>query len=267
MLYAPGNTFWDRVRQCPPLEYYNGYWHTWESGPLPASIPPKDPVFVSVFLVPLSSYKRLNEERDKLTELRVRNISKRPEKAPSSGSHASTFMKDNESAPLAIGRPKRDDFYPIPLSLLQPEFAQFKEDIVSGPLDNDLSPLAHRWRAELSAYFPNESLREAKFHELLSELLDGLKVSKKKIGNYETDGGIDLTDVIELLVVPVLVEIKPELTQSTSDALFEIVLHYLEGTRRILTNDAFKGDWRQTRLPSLLIIHNGTSSAFTGPCV
>lgn len=187
----------------------------------------------------------------------MKNISKRPERAPSLGGKCSTFMKDNESAPLAIGRPKKREFYPVPLSLLQGEFAQFKQDIVSGPLDQELSALAYRWRDELSGYFATESLREVKFHELLYELLDGLKVSKKKFGNFATDRGTDLAaDVIELFMAP-LVEVKIELTQGSTDALFEIVLYYLEGARLILSDDAFKGDWRKTRLPSLLIIHNG----------
>jgi hypothetical protein len=258
IFYGPANTFWDRVSQRPHVEYYTGHWQVWESGPLPASTPPNDPVSISVFLVPRSKYQKLNEDRDKLTEIRMKNISNlRLEKSPSSGAHASTFMKDNQTAPLAIGRPKTDDLYPVPISLLQGEFAQFKLDIVSGPLNHDLAPLAYRWRTELSGYFSDETKREVKFHELLSELLDGLKVSKKKIGKFETDGGVDLNDVIELLVAPLLVEVKPELTLGVSDALFEIVLYYLEGTRLILNEDAFKGDWRKTRLPSLLIIHNG----------
>ena len=197
----------------------------------------------------------------------MKNLSKHPEKAPSTGAKVSTFITDNELAPIAIGRPKKKDFYPVPISLLQPEFAQFREDIVSGPLDRELTPLACKWRNELSGYFAVESEREAKFHELLSELLDDLKVSKKKIGSYTTDGGIDLMDVVELLVAPLLIEVKAEFTQSSCDGIFELVLYYLEGTRRILRDDAFKGDWRKTRLPSLLLIHNGTSYKHYGTCV
>lgn len=131
---------------------------------------------------------------------------------------------------------------------MQGEFAEFKQDIVSGPLDQALSPLAYKWIGELTECFADESLREAKFRELLSELLDG---SKKKFSNI-TDGGIDLS------VTPLLVKVRKELTQRKSDAFFEVVSCYFEGSRRILADDAF-GEWRKTRLPSLLIIHNGTS--------
>ncbi|KAF9062703.1 hypothetical protein BDP27DRAFT_1336206 [Rhodocollybia butyracea] len=246
------------IPQCPLVEYYTGYWHIWESDPLPVPIPPKGPsVVVSVFLVPRSSYDQLNEERDRLTEIRMNNISKRTPKAPSTGAHVSTFISDAKSAPLGIGRPKSKDLYPVPLSLLQAEFAKFKQDVVSGPLDRDLSPLAHKWRNELSSYLNPEKEREAKFRELLSELFDGWKVSKKKFNGYTTDGGLDLADVMELLVAPLLVEVKTEFTEGGCDAVFEIVLYYLEGVRFILEDDALKGDWRKTRLPSLLIVHNG----------
>lgn len=155
------------------VEYYTGYWHIWESDPLPVSILPKGPsVVVSVFLVPRSSYDQLNEERDRLTKLRMNNISKHTPKAPSTGAYVSTFILDTKSAPLGIGRPKSKDFYPVPLFLLQAEFAKFKQEVVSGPLDRDLSPLAHKWRNELSSYLNPEKEQEAKFHELLSKLLD-----------------------------------------------------------------------------------------------
>ncbi|KAF9062854.1 hypothetical protein BDP27DRAFT_1406067, partial [Rhodocollybia butyracea] len=106
VMHAPSNTLWNRVNQCPPVEYYIGYWHIWEGGPLPAPSPPEAPDF-------------LNKKNDTLTQLRVKNISKYPEMASSnsaSASNTSTLVKDNLStpAPLAIGRPKRDNYYPIP---------------------------------------------------------------------------------------------------------------------------------------------------------
>ncbi|KAE9388589.1 hypothetical protein BT96DRAFT_1025391, partial [Gymnopus androsaceus JB14] len=254
--YAPSRDLWDRVA-TDSVEYFTGKWINWEDGPFPASLPPEGSRHISVFIAPLSQYEQLNEERDKLTELRMENLSKHPEKAPSTGAKTSTFIKDNKSAPIAIGRPKEKYSYPVPISILQPEFAQFRKDIVSGPLSPELAPLARKWRDELSEYFATETEREAKFHELLSELLDGLKVSKKKFSGYETDGGVDLMDVIELLVVPLLVEVKTEFNQSNCDGFFELVLYYLEGTRKILRDDIFKGDWRKTRIPSLLLIHNG----------
>ncbi|KAJ3847706.1 hypothetical protein EV368DRAFT_87425 [Lentinula lateritia] len=141
------------VAECPPVEYKTGYWRVWESGPLPAPVPPIDPVSISVFLVPDSQCAQPNEERDKLTDLRVKNIFQCPQKAPSKGATASTFIDDHKSNPIAIGRPKQDDFYHVPISLFHAEFAQFREDIVSGALDQELSPLAYRWLKELPQAF------------------------------------------------------------------------------------------------------------------
>lgn len=197
----------------------------------------------------------LSEQWDKLTELRVKSISKHPRNAPSSGADPSTFMKEQKSNPIAIGRPKNYDSYPIPLSLFHAEFAQFKEDIVSGPLERELSPLAHKWSRELSNMFESEGKRESKFHELLSELFDS-QVTKQKIGSFTIDGGIDS---FGLGVKPVVVKVKNETTVGSSDAFLEIVLYDLEGVRLILEDKSNKGDWRKTRIPSLLIIHNGKS--------
>ncbi|KAJ4469916.1 hypothetical protein C8J55DRAFT_479460 [Lentinula edodes] len=258
-MYAPSTTLWDRVAECPPVEYKTGYWHIWEPGPAPVPVLPNDSASISVFLVPDSQYAQLNEERDKLTSLRVKNIFQRPQKAPSKGATASTFINDHKSNPIAIGRPKQDDFYHVPISLFYAEFAQFKEDIVSGTLDQELSPLAYRWLKELSGFIEDEQERESKFHELLSDLLDGYEVARRKIGSFETGGGIDPkdTDLPDLLVKPLLVEVKIEFTQGSCDAVFEIVLCDQEGVRLILSNDKYKGDWRKTRIPSILVIHNG----------
>ncbi|KAF8829403.1 hypothetical protein HHX47_DHR3001210 [Lentinula edodes] len=73
----------------------------WESGPLPAPVSLIDPVSISVFIVPRSQYAQLNEARDKLTDLRVKNIFQRPQKAPSKGATASTFINDHKSNPCA----------------------------------------------------------------------------------------------------------------------------------------------------------------------
>ncbi|KAF9065541.1 hypothetical protein BDP27DRAFT_1366332 [Rhodocollybia butyracea] len=86
-----------------PVEYYTGYWHIWENGPLSAPIPPKGTC--------LSSLHR----------------------------HQGQSLSD-ASASLATGLLKRDDYYPIPLSLLQHEFAAFSQNVVFGPLDQDKAP-------------------------------------------------------------------------------------------------------------------------------
>lgn len=106
--------------------------------------------------MPLSQYKVLNEERDKLTELREENLSKRPEKPPSLGAKVSIFIDDHQPTPDDIGRPKRVDHYHVPISPFQAEFAEFK-DIISGPLDPTLAPLTWRWSREFSGYFSVEA--------------------------------------------------------------------------------------------------------------
>ena len=120
-----------------------------------------------------------------------------------------------------MGRPKDNDSYPIPLSLFHSEFAQFKQDIVSGPRDSDLSPLAYKWVKELSEFFDDKKKREATFLELLSELL-GHKISKQQIGSYTTDGGTP-----GLGTKPIVVKIKNETTVGLSDAFLEVVLYDL----------------------------------------
>lgn len=89
---------------------------------------------------------------------------------------------------------------------------------------------------------------------------------KKKFNGHTTDGGLDLADVMELLVAPLLVRVKTEFTEGSCHSIFEIVLYYLEGVCFILEDDALKGNWRKTRLVSLLIIHNGMSPAFLYAC-
>ncbi|KAJ3806879.1 hypothetical protein F5876DRAFT_68573 [Lentinula aff. lateritia] len=123
-------------------------------------------------------------------------------KAPSQGATTSTFINDHKSNPIAIGRPKQDGLYHVPISPSHAEFAQFKEDIVSGAIDPELSPLAYRWLKELSGFFEDEKKRESKFHDLLSDLLDGYKVVKKRNDSFGTDGDIDRknSDLPNLLV-------------------------------------------------------------------
>ena len=89
---------------------------------------------ISIFLVPGSQYNWL-EEVNKLTALQTKNISKRPERTLSTGVRTSTSANDQNYNPIAIGRPMCNDFYHPPVSLFQAEFSQFKEDIVSGPID------------------------------------------------------------------------------------------------------------------------------------
>ncbi|KAF5335612.1 hypothetical protein D9757_015360 [Collybiopsis confluens] len=264
ILFGPSITLWERVAELPPLQYFRGEWEVWETGEYPKSLT-KDGPFVNVFVVPVSQFRVLNEQQDRLTELRVINISKRPAEAPSSGARPSIFNEEQKRNPIAMGRPKTSDHFDIPISLLHPTFAQFKKNIVSGPIDRELSPLAWRWTGELSDFFPDETARETKFHELLSTLLDGFKISKKKFSNYTTDGGIDPKEFIDLFVKPLLVEVKAETTSGLADAILQAILYDREAIRLILTSSDYDGPWRKTRLASILVIHNAHDSTCTGP--
>jgi hypothetical protein len=127
-------------------------------------------------------------------------------------------------------------------------------------LDPSLSPLGWEWVTRLSPLFADESDREKTLHELLATLLGrDVVIKKKHIGKYVTDGGVRIpqTDLPDLLVVPVNVEIKNETTEGKADGVFENILYYQEGVR-VLLREQYTGDWKKTRFPSILILHNGT---------
>jgi hypothetical protein len=195
------------------------------------------------------------------------------------GATPPTFRRDQASHPIQFGRPRDDHFYPLPICLLQPEFGTFQDDLRSVPLDPSLSPLGWEWVTKLSGFFDKETDREKTLHKLLASLLGrDVVIEKMNIGRYQTDGGVRIpqTDLPNLLVVPVNVEVKNETTEGTADGVFESILYFQEGVRVLLT-EQYKGDWKKTRFPSILILHNGTflaqlltlldliSHYFTGP--
>jgi hypothetical protein len=195
-----------------------------------------------------------------LTELRQFNLSRRQEKAPSQGAAPSTFRRDQASHPIQFGRPRDDHFYPLPICLLQPEFGTFQDDLRSVPLEPSLSPLGWEWVTKLSLLFEKESDREKALHKLLASLLGkDVVIEKMQIGKYQTDGGVRIpqADLPNLLVVPVNIEVKNETTEGSADGVFENILYFREGVRVLLTGQ-YEGDWKKTRFPSILILHNGT---------
>jgi len=206
-----------------------------------------------------SLHRKQHETRDELTELRQFNLSRRQERAPSQGAAPSTFRRDQASHPIQFGRPRDDHFYPLPICLLQPEFGTFQDDLCSVPLDPSLSPLGWEWVTKLSLLFEKESDREKALHKLLASLLGrDVVIEKMHIGKYQTDGGVRIpqTDLPNLLVVPVNIEVKNETTEGGADGVFENILYFREGVRVLLT-EKYKGDWKKTRFPSILILHNG----------
>ena len=226
-----------------------------------------------------SLHRKHHETGDELTELRQFNLSRRQERAPSQGAAPSTFRRDQASHPIQFGRPRDDHFYPLPICLLQPEFGTFQDDLRSVPLDPSLSPLGWEWVTKLSLLFEKESDREKALHKLLASLLGkDFVIEKMNIGKYQTDGGVRIPQpgFPNLLVVPVNIEVKNETTEGSADGVFENILYFREGVRVLLTGQ-YEGDWKKTRFPSILILHNGTflaqlltlldliSHYFTGP--
>ncbi|KAF5377990.1 hypothetical protein D9757_009837 [Collybiopsis confluens] len=262
--YSPYHFLWARVAQmCRDRSLDD--WPVWEGGAYPLDVHPAEQgTFVYVIAVPFADFFSLSEGRDYLTELRINAISARPSESPSKGGQPAVFAEEQARRPLSIGRPKSDVCYPLPISLLHPAFARFKEDIVLGPVEPELSPLAYKWCRKLSDFFDKETSRETLFHSLLSELLDGYRISKKRFSGYTTDGGIDSDLFIELFVKPLLIEVKGETTCGISDAVFESALYHFEGIRRILLDQHRNGAWRKSRIPSIIIIHNGPNIQVLG---
>ncbi|KAF4607398.1 hypothetical protein EYR38_001469 [Pleurotus pulmonarius] len=257
--WGPSSTFWTRVAQLPPVEYFAGSWTVWEDMDVPAPVANADANYVSVFIVPQQQYDELNEERDILTELRQAQPGFQSTDTPSSGAHPSAFRARKSPDAFEFNRPKPVDHYPIPISLLQPEFGRFKRDVRTITPDPRLSPLGWQLAVELSSLFTTDELRESCLHRLLAELFGGdVALEKRTIGTYKTDEGVVHISLPDLPNMPVLTEVKNETTCGTSDAVFELLLYYKEGVRHALRRDVpHKGDWSKTRLPSILIMHNG----------
>ncbi|KAF5347362.1 hypothetical protein D9757_015170 [Collybiopsis confluens] len=216
--YGPLGTLWQRVAEmCRERSSSVEEWNVWDGGKYPLEVlPAEQGTFIYVFVVPLSDYL-LTETRDHLTQLRINTISSRVADSPSKGAQPSRFAAKQKRRPLAIGRPKNSSFYPIPISLLNPDFARFKKDLISAPIEPDLSPLAYKWCRELSEFFPKERSREA-----------------------------------------------AETTCGSSDAVLEAALYHLEALRAILPDDRLTGAWRRSRIPSIIIIHNGPNIQVLG---
>ncbi|KAF9074105.1 hypothetical protein BDP27DRAFT_1444389 [Rhodocollybia butyracea] len=87
-------------------------------------------------LIPVP-YQRLNEEQDKVTKLTHRDNSKRLKTPTPSKIYLS---QGNSPSHLVTARPNNQYYHPIPLSFLQAAFAEFRQNIVFAPLDEDLAP-------------------------------------------------------------------------------------------------------------------------------
>lgn len=253
---TPRNTFIERVVALPRVEYGTGYWREWETD-VPTLVRDTDTSYITVFVVPQTQYLRLQGDSDHLMELRRKHISLRTEKASSKGGQSSTFRKEQENHPIDIGRPHDSHYYPIPISLLHPEFALFQDAIRNAPLDPLMSPFAWKFATELSELFEQEEEREEKFHELMSELLE-LPISKCLFRGYQTDGTIRHPDISPPLPsMPANFKVKNETTEGMTDGAFENILDYQEGVRHVVDSDDFSMATKRTRLPSALVLHNG----------
>jgi hypothetical protein len=170
----------------------------------------------------------------------------------------------------------RSNNYPIPISLLHPEFARFQDAVRSAPLDPTLAPFAWDFATELSASFEEDWERETKFNVLMTMLLNHTGATEDsefrecKIGCTARH----LHIIPDLPAMPTNLKVENETTEGKTDGAFENILCYYEGVRNILQSKKFSNAVRKTRLPSILMLHNGkyeqvavimVSDASTGP--
>jgi hypothetical protein len=202
------------------------------------------------------------EERDVLTELRLRNVARRPTKPPSDGAKLSIFAKDQlGTAHVECGRPRPKDM-PVPLALLFKPFGSFRDDFRTGTPDAEIASYAYDMAMILTNFFDEEK-RRIELLKLLSAVLNvdmhriKIRIESAK-GTYITDGGVQLPLNELQPPMPIIVEVKKEGTEGSSDAHFELVCYYHENIRFVLelkTEEAKR--WKQTRLPSILLSHAG----------
>ena len=124
---------------------------------------------------------------------------------------------------------------------------------------------------DLSALCTGEEERRLKLLDLLREVL-GERIDRTYIklthATYKTDGGNANTEGDFAPPTSTHVEVKKEKTEGNCEASFEVMLYYTEGVRFILN---LMGDqamaWKQTRLPSILMVHAGPSlQVFAATC-
>ncbi|KAF9260227.1 hypothetical protein L218DRAFT_962843 [Marasmius fiardii PR-910] len=249
------NGFSRAVQDLPDVDH-DGQWKRWKES---VSSPPPEVLEECVlFIVPREDYRKLSEG-DYLTEMREDNFKKRPTRAPSAGAQPSQFARAQSKAPFDFSRPLNSERRPIPLCLLQKEFGEFQDNLRSAQLDPTLSKLGYGSLSNLSEIFRTEAARETQFLDFLQQLLgSGVVIESCPIGNCTTDGVRDEFITSELCGLPLLVDVKRETTVGTdADGIFEVVLCYEEAVRQIVVEKVDQGDHTNTRLPAILICHNG----------
>jgi hypothetical protein len=172
------------------------------------------------------------------------------------------YTMDPRSLSLSLSCPLLN----TPISLLHSEFARFQDAMRSAPLDPSLAPLAWRYATELSKVFEHEKEREEEFHELVAELLvNPVTIDKVLFGRCQTDGTVYHPDIIpDLPAMPADLKVKYETMEGTTDGASENIFYYQEGVRHILTSKNFSVVIKHTRLPSVLIQHNGRYEQIMG---
>ena len=171
---------------------------------------------------------------------------------------------------IECGRP-RPEHLPIPLALQFAPFGKFRDTFRCGQPDPAMSSVSLVMAHDLSALFTDEDERRLKVLNLLGEVL-GEHLGRTYIefghATYQTDGGNANIEGDFIPPTSTHIVVKKEKTEGNCEASFEILLYYTEGVRFILT---LTGDqamaWKQTRLPSILIVHAGPNlQVFAATC-
>lgn len=211
-----------------------------------------------MFIVPQQQYDELNEERDPLIDLRRAQGGFQSTDTPSTGANPSILCERQASHTYEFNRPRPGVYYPIPVSLLQPEFGHFRRDVRTIAPDPRLSPLVRQLARELSSLSIDRELRKLRLQYFLTKLFGGVTFEKRSIGSYGTGGGFGHIPLSDLPIDPILIEVGDETTCGSSDAVSKLLLSYKERVGHALHRDFLhKGDWLKTRLPSILLLHDG----------
>jgi hypothetical protein len=115
---------------------------------------------------------------------------------------------------------------------------------------------------DLTDFFSDEEQRRLRFLKLLEPVMEQpLQRTFINVGptrTFKTDGGTPNPRNEFKPPTASQVEVKKEKTEESCEASIEVLLYYYEGVQWIFTlTDVIALAWKQTRLPSMLIVHAG----------
>lgn len=158
---------------------------------------------------------------------RAKFVKDNAKQRPSLTAAPSTFQQRqaNTAQAIACGRPREYEDR-IPVTLLHPVFAQFKQDVQNIPLTAEDSAFAIDLANAMSNIYSEESLRAEKIRSLLKMYDIHLNVSRTLPGKYEPDGDISTRGYRY-----VVAEFKNEVGSTSTEPYFQAIGYYLEFTR------------------------------------